>query len=61
MREYKVKFERLPGGEGEETVQFLQIMGALIRVVDNGGGQLDQGAHYIGLQPRLPRVAASIT
>ena len=36
VREYGVRFEKLPGGEGEETVQFLQIMGALIRVVDNG-------------------------
>ena len=25
VREYGVKFERLQGGEGEETVQFLQV------------------------------------
>jgi len=47
VREYGVKFERLQGGEGEESVQFLQIMGALIRVVDNGGGELDHSEHAV--------------
>ena len=47
VREYGVKFERLQGGEGEESIQFLQIMGALIRVVDNGGGELDHSEHAV--------------
>jgi hypothetical protein len=47
VREYGVKFERLQGGEGEESIQFLQIMGALIRVVDNGGGEIDHSEHAV--------------
>ena len=45
--EYAVVFEKLPGGEGEESVQFLSIMGAFIRVVGEGGDELDHREHVV--------------
>ena len=57
---YAVKFERLQGDDGQETVQFLQIMGALIRVVDRGGDDAVDtrehavSGHVMRLKPRHP-------
>ena len=56
VREYGVRFETVQGLEGEETVQFLQIMGALIRVIDASGGE--HPLHSLALTSPSPSVRA---